>query len=132
MLIKIHIEHWTTEIKHERLKLYFNITNIRGKKDCRREAFALIRKAGSREDQLAYLHRGQIDSWNHPCHRLNIHLLLKICLGLPGPAIDYKDAFVPGDAHGMDMAAVQNGRRTGDDIMILMLRRDGYAAAVDR
>ena len=101
-------------------------------KDCRHEAFALIRKADSREDKLAYLHRGQIDSRNHACHRLNIHLLLKIGLGLPGPAIDYQDALVPGYAHGVDMAAMQYGWRTGDDIMILMLRRDGYPAAVDR
>ena len=135
MLIKIHIEHWTTEIKHEWLKLYFNITNLKGY-DCRREAFIRIRggndNADSREDQLAHLHRGQIDCRNYACHRLDIHLLLKIGLGLPGPAIDYQDALVPGDAHGMDMAAVQNGWRTGEDIMILMLRRDGDAAAVDR
>ena len=101
-------------------------------KDCRREAFALIRKANSREDQLAHLHRGQIDSRNYACHRLDIHLLLKIGLGLPGPTIDYQDALVPGDAHGMYMAAVQYGRWTGDDIMILMLRRDGYTTAIDR
>jgi len=105
---------------------------LKDMKDCRREAFALIRKANSREDQLAHLHRGQIDSRNYACHRLDIHLLLKIGLGLPGPAIDYQDALVPGDAHGMDMAAVQYGRWTGDDIMILMLRRDGYATAIDR
>ena len=101
-------------------------------KDCRREAFALIRKANSREDQLAHLHRGQIDSRNYACHRLDIHLLRKIGLGLPGPAIDHQDTLVPSDAHGMYMAAVQNGRRTGDDIMILVLRRNGYAAAVNR
>ncbi len=97
-----------------------------------RDAFPWMRKADSGEDQLAHLHRSQIDSWNHTCYRLDVHLLLKIGLGLPGAAIDHQHALVPGYAHGVDMAAMQYGWRTGDDIMILMLRRDGYPAAIDR
>ena len=83
------------------------------------------------EDQLANLHGCQIDNRNHRRDGLNVHLLLKIGLRLPGAAIYHCHALVPGDADGVNMSAMQDGRRPGDDIMVFMLRCNGYATAVN-
>ena len=91
-----------------------------------------IRQSTLGEDQLSDLHSSQVDNWHHRRHRLDIHLLLKISLRLPCSAIDHSHTLVPGNPHGMNVSAVQYGRRPGYDIMILMLRSDGNSTAVDR
>jgi len=76
------------------------------------------------------LHGCQIDNGNHRWYGLDVHLLLKIGLRLPGSTIYHCHSLylaIPPCAH------VRNAgwQGPGDDIMVFMLWRNGYAAAVN-